>query len=163
MAVNALYAGTFDPFTNGHHDIALRSLQLFDFLTIVVAVPPEKTSFLRPEKRVEMITRIFKDETRVNVVSWNRLIVDYAREHGIKVIVRGLRPTGDFDSEFQMATMNRNLNHTVETVFIATSGHSYYVSSSLVKEIFLHGGNIRAMVPEVIFNEMKRVVATKHK
>ena len=158
MAVSALYAGTFDPFTNGHYDIALRSLQLFDSLTIVVAVPPEKKPFLSPEKRVEMIAQIFEDEEKVQVVSWNRLIVDYAREHGVKVIVRGLRPTGDFDSEFQMATMNKNLNNEVETIFMTTSGHSYYVSSSLVKEIFLLGGDIKAMVPKVVLREIKKTV-----
>ena len=103
-----------------------------------------------------MIARIYQDHGQVNVASWNGLIVDFARTHDIKAIVRGLRPTGDFDSEFQMATMNKNLNPNIETVFIATSGHSYYVSSSLVKEIFLHGGEIRSFVPEIIYHEMKK-------
>ena len=156
MAVKALYAGTFDPFTNGHHDIALRALRLFDFLTVLVAVPPKKTPFLDSSSRVRMIAEIFKDEKKIDVVSWNRLIIDYARIHNMKAIVRGLRPTGDFDTEFQLATMNRNLNPDVETVFITTSGHSYYISSSLVKEIFFYGGDVKSFVPEVIYREMQK-------
>ena len=156
MAITALYAGTFDPFTNGHHDIALRALQLFDSLTILVAVPPKKTPFLSSSLRVKMIAEIFKAENKIDVVNWNRLIIDYAKKYNIRAIVRGLRPTGDFDTEFQLATMNRNLNPSVETVFITTSGDSYYISSSLVKEIFLYGGDVKSFVPEVIYREMQK-------
>lgn len=154
MSVNALYAGTFDPFTNGHYDIVKRGLDLFDSLTVVVAVPPSKTPFIAPEKRVEMIKSICGDHPKIKVVSWSRLIVDYARENNIQAIIRGLRPTGDFESEFQMATMNRQLNHDVETIFIATNEHNYYVSSSLVKEIWRHGGDIKNFVPRVVFDEL---------
>ena len=157
MSVKALYAGTFDPFTNGHHDIAIRSLQLFSSLSIVVAAPPEKPPFLPLERRVSMIGKVFQDESKISVVSWERLIVDFAKVHHIKAIVRGLRPTGDFDNEFQMATMNKNLNPQVETVFITTSGHNYYLSSSLVREIFLHHGDIKPFVPPAVYLEMKKI------
>ena len=156
MAVDALYPGTFDPFTKGHQDIVLRALQLFNSLTIVVAVPSEKTPFLSSEDRVEMIAQIFKNESRVKAVRWDGLIVDFARNHRIGVIVRGLRPTGDFDNEFQMATMNRNLNPEVETIFITTSGQSYYVSSSIVREIFLHGGDVKHLVPKVVYQAISK-------
>ncbi len=148
MAVSALYAGTFDPFTNGHLDIAKRALKVFSPLTILVALPPQKTPFLDAKTRVGIISEIFAKEKNVRVIGWDRLVVDFARENDIKVIVRGLRPTGDFDSEFQMATMNRNLDSDIETVFITTSSHSYYVSSSLVREVFLHGGDVQSFVPQ---------------
>lgn len=157
MSNKALYAGTFDPFTNGHKDIVLRGMRLFEELTVVVAVPPSKTPFMDPEKRVSMIKTIFKDEKRIKVVSWNRLIVDYARENGIKAIIRGLRPTGDFESEFQMATMNRQLNPDVETVFITTNEKNYYVSSSLVKEIWRFGGDVKSFVPEIVLEELNNL------
>lgn len=161
MSVKALYAGTFDPFTNGHKDIVIRAMNLFDSLTVVVAVPPGKTPFLDPDRRVEMIKKIFEGRPGVKVVSWNRLIVDYARENQIKAIIRGLRPTGDFESEFQMATMNRQLNKDVETVFITTNEKNYYVSSSLVKEIWRHGGDISSFVPDVVFDELENLKSKK--
>lgn len=154
----AIYAGTFDPFTNGHYDIALRAINIFGSLLIVVAAPDGKKPFLMPDKRVEIISRIFEGkEGVIRVTKWNRLIVDFAHEQGIKILVRGLRPTGDFDSEFQMAAMNRNLKKGVETVFITTSNQSYYISSSLVKEIFQYGGDVSSFVSPIAQEEMKKI------
>ena len=154
MDKKALYAGTFDPFTNGHLDIVQRGLQIFDEITLLLAVSPSKTPFLSQEKRFSLLQELFQDEPRVKIDSWNGLVVDYARTHKITSIIRGLRPTGDFESEFQMASMNRKLNAKTETVFLMTGENLYYVSSSLVKEVFNHGGDISEFVPKIIYQEL---------
>jgi len=150
----AVYAGTFDPFTNGHLDIVERALKIFDEVTILVAVSPSKKPFLEKDKRVELLESLFKNEQKVKVDSWGGLIVEYARQNNINSIVRGLRPTGDFEIEFQMASMNRKINHDCDTVFLMTSEKLYYISSSLVKEVFNHGGDISPFVPTIVLDEM---------
>jgi len=153
----ALYAGTFDPFTNGHLDIVQRALKLFDEIIILVAVSPTKKPFINTDLRVEILKRLFKDEPRVKVESWSGLVVEYARSHQITSIIRGLRPTGDFEVEFQMASMNRKINPDCDTVFLMTSEKLYYISSSLVKEVFNHNGDVSAFVPKVVFEELKKL------
>lgn len=154
MSKTALYAGSFDPITNGHLDIVQRALSIFDKLYIVIAVSPSKEPFLDKETRKRLLTDYFKDEPKVVVDTWDGLLVDYAKEKNIHSIVRGLRPTGDFENEFQMASMNRKLNPNCETVFFATGEKLYYVSSSLVKEVFRHGGDISDFVPESVQKEL---------
>jgi len=156
MKKSALYAGSFDPFTNGHLDIVKRALSIFDELTIVIAVSPTKKSFIDKERKKELIEEIFKDYDGVNVDTWDGLLVDYAKNNSITSIVRGLRPTGDFEFEFQMASMNRKLNSDLETVFFATGENLYYISSSLVKEVFNHGGDISKFVPAIINEELQK-------
>jgi pantetheine-phosphate adenylyltransferase len=156
MKKTALYAGSFDPFTNGHLDIVTRALKIFDELTILIAVSPSKKTFLNKEERIELLGKLFKDEPRIKIDSWDGLIVDYVKEKNISTIVRGLRPTGDFEIEFQMASMNRKLNNLAETVFLMTGENLYYISSSLVKEVYFHGGDIKDFVPEVIFQELEK-------
>lgn len=150
----AVYAGTFDPFTNGHLDIVQRALKIFDEVTVLVAVSPSKKPFLGQNKRVELLQSLFKDEKKVKVDSWDGLIVEYARKNKISSIVRGLRPTGDFEIEFQMASMNRKINQECDTVFLMTSEKLYYISSSLVKEVFNHGGDVSPFVPPIILDEL---------
>lgn len=152
----ALYAGSFDPFTNGHLDIVKRALKIFDELTIIVAISPTKKPFLEKEIRVDLLNKIFKDEPRVKIDSWDGLLVDYAKKNDIHSVVRGLRPTGDFEIEFQMASMNRKLIKDIETVFLMTGENLYYISSSLVKEVFNLGGNVEDFVPKEIFEELKK-------
>ncbi len=156
MKKTALYAGSFDPFTNGHLDIVKRALKMFDEIVVLVAVSPSKRNFLNKEERIKLLERLFADEPRVRVDSWDGLIVDYVSKNDISAIVRGLRPTGDFEIEFQMASMNRKLNSNAETVFFMTGENLYYISSSLVKEIFQHGGDIQNFVPSVVFDELKK-------
>jgi pantetheine-phosphate adenylyltransferase len=156
MKKSALYAGSFDPFTNGHLDIVRRALSIFDELVIVIAVSPSKKSFIEKDKKKELIEKIFADEKRVRVDTWDGLLVDYAQINNITSIVRGLRPTGDFEFEFQMASMNRKLNNNLETVFFATGENLYYISSSLVKEVYTHGGDISKFVPPEIFDELNK-------
>lgn len=153
----AIYAGTFDPFTNGHLDIVERGLKIFDEIIVLVAVPPSKTPFLTSTKRKKLLEDIFKNEPRVKIDTWNGLIVEYARKHKITAIIRGLRPTGDFETEFQMATMNRKLNAETETVFLMTGENLYYISSSLVREIYRHKGNIKEFVPKPIYEELMKM------
>lgn len=154
MSRKALYAGTFDPFTNGHLDIVKRALSIFDELVILLAVSPTKKPFISLDERKELLNEVFKDEKRISVDSWQGLIVDYAKENNIDAIVRGLRPTGDFEVEFQMASMNRKLHPETETVFLMTGDNLYYISSSLVKEVYNHGGEIKNFVPGPIYNKL---------
>lgn len=156
MKRTALYAGSFDPFTNGHLDIVQRALKIFDELVVLIAVSPsKKNSFLSKEERVDLLEKLFTQDGRVKIDHWDGLIVDYVKKNNIQAVVRGLRPTGDFEIEFQMASMNRKLNHHAETVFLMTGENLYYISSSLVKEIYMHGGDIKSFVPEVIFDGLE--------
>lgn len=153
----ALYAGTFDPFTNGHLDIVQRAIKIFDEVVVLVAVSPTKTPFMPSDIRVDTLRKLFAHEPKVKVESWTGLIVEYARQHNIGSIVRGLRPTGDFEIEFQMASMNRKINPECDTVFLMTSEKLYYISSSLVKEVFTHGGDITPFVPPLVYEELKKI------
>jgi pantetheine-phosphate adenylyltransferase len=116
----ALYAGSFDPFTKGHQDIIKRALKIYDEITIVIAVSPSKKSFMSKEVRIELLEKLFIDEDKIKVDSTDGLIVDYAKKNDIDCIIRGLRPTGDFEIEFQMASMNRRLYPKKETVVLMT-------------------------------------------
>lgn len=153
----ALYSGTFDPFTLGHADILTRSLSLFDEVTLVVAIHPTKKTFFSVNERVAMLKELFKNDGRIKVDSYEGLIVDYAKKNKINTIVRGLRSVSDFESENQMASMNNKLYPKVETVFLMTRGDLNFISSSLLKEIFGHGGNIAPFVPKTILNKMKKL------
>ncbi len=154
----AIYTGTFDPFTNGHADILDKALGIFRHVTVLIAVSPSKNALFSIPQRATMIGQMISemaaqnpdDTSRVKVDSWEGLIVDYAKKHGVKHLVRGLRPTGDFEIEFQMAAMNKALNPELETVFLATSGDHYFISSSLVKEIAKHQGDVSPFVPPAI-------------
>ncbi len=153
----AVYAGTFDPFTNGHLDIVLRAQKLYDELTILVAVSPTKVPFLSQAKRVSILKELFKKDKKIKVKPWDGLVVEYARINKIDVIIRGLRPTGDFEVEFQMASMNRKINPDLETVFLMTSEKLYYISSSLVKEVYTHKGDIAPFVPPLVLAELVKL------
>lgn len=152
----ALYAGTFDPFTKGHLDIVKRSLHIFDEVVVLVAVSPTKKPMLEKDDRLKLLNQLFEDEPRVKVDFWDGLIVDYAKENSINTIVRGLRPTGDFEIEFQMATMNKKMYSKIDTVFLMTGQEYYYVSSTLVREIYHHGGDISEFVPENIVKVLNK-------
>ncbi len=155
MHRRAIYAGTFDPFTVGHNDILQRSLKIFDEVTVLVAVSPTKKPMFSKEERLEMLEEHFKDYDNVNVDTWGGLIVDYAKQKGIGSIIRGLRPTGDFEIEFQMASMNNKIYPDIETVFLMTEGENYYISSTLVKEVYRHGGDVVDFLPKAIFEKLK--------
>jgi pantetheine-phosphate adenylyltransferase len=156
MYKRGIYAGTFDPFTNGHQDILDRSLKILDEVTVLVAVSPTKKPLFTPEQRVEMLTDHFRVNPKVKIDFWDGLVVEYARQKQIGTLVRGLRPTGDFEIEFQMAAMNRTIYPQIETVFFMTEGLNYFVSSSLVREIHQHGGDISPFVPKAILDSIQK-------
>jgi pantetheine-phosphate adenylyltransferase len=151
----AVYPGSFDPITNGHHDIIARGLSVFDEVIIAILVNIEKKPLFTVEERVELIRETYKGDPRVRVDTFSGLLVDYAERVGASVIVRGLRAISDFEYEFQMALMNRRLNPNIETVFMMPAEGFSYVSSKLVKEVYQLGGRISALVPKVVERRLK--------
>lgn len=145
---SAIFAGTFDPVTNGHVDLIRRALRLVDHLTVAVAARPEKKVLFSQEERVLMIREAVPDEPRLSVEPFNGLLVQFAEARGIGTIIRGLRFVSDFEYEFQMALMNRRLSGAIETLFLMPSEDYTFVNSSLVKEIARHGGDVSPFVPE---------------
>jgi pantetheine-phosphate adenylyltransferase len=144
----AIYPGSFDPITNGHVDIVRRSLTVFDEVILVVAESARKNPFLKPDQRVRLMVEIFADEPkRVRVDQWDGLIMDYAREKKAQAVIRGLRAASDFEYEFMMAAMNKNLNPQVETFFMMTGQNLFFISSSMIRELHRFGGDVSPYVP----------------
>lgn len=146
MPKAALYAGSFDPITNGHTDLIKRSLQFVDRLVVAVAVNVSKEPLFSVEERVALIRAALDDDPRVEVRSFKGLMVRFAKEAGVSVVLRGLRAVSDFEYEYQMALMNRHLAPQLETMFMVPSLEVSYVSSSLVREVARFGGEIDALV-----------------
>jgi pantetheine-phosphate adenylyltransferase len=156
----AVYAGSFDPITNGHVDIVQRSMQVFDQVIVAVAFNPDKDSALfTPDERVDMIATVFQDSAgRVRADSFSGLLVDYVEAMGAKVIIRGLRAVADFEYEFQMTMMNRHLKSDIETIFMMAGEAHFYTSSRLVKEVVSLGGDVEGLVPEVVLRRLRAKV-----
>lgn len=146
----AIYPGSFDPITNGHLDIITRGLEVFDHLIIAVARNSEKNSLFTIDERIAMIESLLGDNPRVQVDTFEGLLVDYAARQQAKVILRGLRAVSDFEYEFQLAQMNHTVQPKVETLFMMTSVPYGYLSSSIVKEVASHHGPIDDFVPAVV-------------
>ena len=161
IAKKAIYPGSFDPITNGHLDILDRALHIFAQVTIVVAGTGQKNPLFTPDERVELIQEVVKDRGyrpgSVKVDRWSGLIMEYARENHYSAVIRGLRAASDFEYEFMMASMNKQINADVETLFRMTAQNLYFVSSSMVKELARYGGVITQYVPP----EVVAAVATK--
>jgi len=147
MSVGAMYPGTFDPVTNGHLDLVRRAAKLFDRVVVAVAASPNKTPMFTLEERISMARAALGDVPNIVVDGYNGLTVDYVRQHGLKVIIRGLRAVSDFEYEFQLATMNRHLRSEVETIFLTPAEEYTFVSSTFVREIGVLGGDISPFVP----------------
>jgi len=146
----AIYAGSFDPITRGHEDLIMRSLAYVDRLIVAVAQNSTKAPLFSLEERVNLIRAAVGDETRVEVTSFDGLLVDFARKQGARLIIRGLRAVSDFEYEFQMALMNRHLAPSLEIVFMVPSLDTTYISASMVREVARYGGDIAGLVhPEV--------------
>jgi pantetheine-phosphate adenylyltransferase len=143
----AVYPGSFDPLTNGHVDIIERGARLFDRIIVAILRHADKQPLFTVEERVGLLRDAFKDEPRVEVDTFEGLLVDYVARRDVNVIVRGLRAVSDFEYEMQMALMNRHLNPRVETVFMMPAEQYTYVSSRLVKEVAALGGSVRGLVP----------------
>jgi pantetheine-phosphate adenylyltransferase len=155
MPLVAVYPGTFDPITNGHVDIVRRALALFDKVIVAVAENLRKAPLFSLDERAQMIRAAIGDEPRVEVDAFEGLLVEYAKRRQARVIIRGLRANADFEYEFQFAHMNRHLAPGVETVFLMTSEESFYVSSSLVKEVATMGGDITRIAPPAVVDAFK--------
>lgn len=155
--MKALYAGSFDPLTNGHLDIIARASKLCDKLVVGVIVNPQKCPMLSFEEREKLILEVTSDLPNVEVGVFNGLLADYVNKEGFDVVVRGLRATTDFEIEMQMAQMNARLySEKVETVFLMTAPEYSFVSSSMIKEVFNLNGNIEGLVPEAVLDFMKK-------
>jgi pantetheine-phosphate adenylyltransferase len=143
----AVYPGTFDPITNGHVDILRRSLKIFDRVVVALAENVRKAPLFSLEQRRTFISDALGGDARLEVDAFQGLLADYCRRRGAGVVIRGLRALADFEYEFQSAHMNRRLAPDVETLFLMTGEESFYVSSSLVKEVALMGGDVSGLVP----------------
>ncbi|MDP2913959.1 MAG: pantetheine-phosphate adenylyltransferase [Candidatus Aminicenantes bacterium] len=146
----AIYPGSFDPITNGHIDIILRGEKLFPRILIAVLENPKKETLFTTSERIEMIREIFKGHSGVEVKAFHGLLVEFARKNHARIVIRGLRVVSDFEYEFQMALMNKNLNSQIETFFVMPSAKYAFLSSSLVKEAYALGGRLDDLVPDVV-------------
>jgi pantetheine-phosphate adenylyltransferase len=142
----ALYAGSFDPITNGHADLIRRSLRFVDHIVVAVATNIAKQPLFSAEERTALIIAALENDPRVEVREFQGLLVDFAKQSGIRMIIRGLRAASDFEYEYQMALMNRHLAPDLETVFMVPSLDTTYISSSLVREIARFGGDVTGLV-----------------
>jgi len=150
MSTKAIYPGTFDPMTLGHLDIVTRAARMFDRLVVAIAASPGKKPLFTLDERVDLARQATAHLTNVEVVGFNELMADFARTQQANVLVRGVRAVADFEYESQLAQMNRHLLPALETVFLLPSQGFSFVSSSLVKEVARHGGDIQAFLPAVI-------------
>ena len=155
----AVYAGTFDPITNGHIDIIERGLAIFDHLIIAIALNPKKAPLFSLDERIEMIEESLGRHPKVTVETFSGLIVEEAERRQATVLLRGLRAVSDFEYEFQMALMNRKLNSKIETVFMMTGEAYSYLSSSVVREIASLGGSVDGLVPKVVAARLREKFA----
>jgi pantetheine-phosphate adenylyltransferase len=146
----AVYPGSFDPLTNGHVDIIERGTRLFDKIIVAILVNVEKSPLFTMQERVEIVREVFKGRPNVEVDTFDGLLVDYVAKREADVIVRGLRALSDFETEFQMALMNRRLSPDIETVFMMPAEQYTYISSRLIKEVFSLGGQVGGLVPDIV-------------
>ena len=154
--IKAVFPGSFDPPTNGHLDIIQRASKLFDDVDVVISVNPNKQYMFSEQERLEMLKELLKDYKNVQVHLWEGLIVNYAKETGAKVLIRGIRSNNDFSYEFELAHMNQNLNPQIETMFLPSKEKWGVVKSSSIKELALFGGDISRMVPSLVETQLKK-------
>ena len=152
--IKAIFPGSFDPPTNGHLNLMERAAKLYDELHIIVAVNSEKSSYFSADQRVGLLKEMSSGMRNVKVASWDRLIVDYVRQEGIDVLLRGVRAVSDFGYEFELAMIYKQLEPRLEVVFMPTDPRFLVVRSSVVKEIANYDGAVKGMVPEVVFKAL---------
>lgn len=156
MKCNAVYPGTFDPITNGHTDLIERAASIFSRVVVAIAANPQKAPMFSLQTRVDLARRVLVDLPNVEVVGYDGLTVDLAREHDVSVIIRGLRAVSDFEFEFQLANMTRHLCHHIETVFLTPKEQFTFISSTLVREIAVLGGDVSGFVHPLVEEELKK-------
>ncbi len=152
----AVYPGSFDPVTNGHLDILCRGLELFDTIILAIAHNIEKKGLFTVEERKELLRETLKDNKNVVLDSFEGLLVEYVKKVDARFVIRGLRAMSDFEYEFQMASMNRNLNAGMDTIFMMTSKDYFFVSSRTIKEVASFGGSVKGCVPDVVERALKK-------
>jgi pantetheine-phosphate adenylyltransferase len=157
MTNTAIYAGTFDPITFGHVDLIQRASRIFDVVIVGIAASPNKKPLFSLQERVEMSRTVLSEISNVQVHGFNSLLLDFAREYQANVILRGLRAVADFDYEFQLASMNRFMNSEVESMFLMPAEKYMYISSSMVREIAVLGGDVAGFVPEPVVAALKNI------
>ena len=157
----AVYPGSFDPITNGHEDIIKRGAKIFDELIVAVGINVDKKGAFDASERVEFIKRVIEPYDNVRVESFDGLLIDFMKEKKATIILKGLRAVSDFEYEFQMALMNYNLDSSVETVFMTTSAHYSYLSSSVIKQVVSFGGCVDGLLPEVIMDDVVKKLRRK--
>ena len=157
----AVYPGSFDPLTNGHLSIIKRGLRIFDSIVVAIAHNPRKQSLFTVPEREQMIREATTaDAARLEVTSFEGLLVDYCRTMGESVVLRGLRAVSDFEYEFQMANMNRKLDKDIETIFMMTGEDYFYISSQFVREVAALGGDVDGLVPPNVLEALRRKFAS---
>ena len=156
MSTSALYPGTFDPITNGHHDLIRRAASIFERVVVAIAANPSKTPLFSLDERVGLAREVLSDLRNVEVLGYSGLTVKFAAEHGLDVMVRGLRAVSDFEFEFQLATMSRHIAGHVETVFLTPTEQFSFISSSMVREIALLGGDVSRFVHPVVEEALRQ-------
>jgi pantetheine-phosphate adenylyltransferase len=155
MSVSALYPGTFDPPTNGHLDLIQRGSKLFGNVIVAILNNPGKDPLFSVEERVEMLRESTASLGNVSVATFDGLMVDFARQLGVKAVLRGIRAISDYEYEFQMALMNRRLAPEIETVFLQPAGRYSFVSSRMLKEVFSFGGDVSGLVPPNVLRRLR--------
>lgn len=148
MQKSVVYPGTFDPVTYGHIDLVERAARIFDHVIIAIAAGHHKTPFFSVDERVEMVKEIFEKNSKIEVFGFSSLLLHFMQEHQCRIILRGLRVVSDFDYEFQLAGMNRQLDPEIESLFLMPAENYTYVSSSFVREIAQLGGDVKRFVPQ---------------
>lgn len=153
---DALYPGSFDPITNGHIDVIKRAVRLFDHIIIGIGINADKTPLFSQEERVHLLQEILADIPNVSVVTYSGLLVDAVKQLGVCTVIRGLRAVADFEWEFQMALMNRELDPECETLFLMPSPKYSFISSTMIKQIATLGGDISEFVPPKVIEALKK-------
>jgi len=156
MSRRAIYPGTFDPVTNGHKDLVRRAAGIFDHVLVAVAANPGKTPMFNHEERISLCRRVLADIPNVSIEGYQGLTVDFMRQNGIRIVVRGLRAVSDFEFEFQLANMQRHLLADIETVFLTPQEQFTFISSTLVREIAVFGGDVTQFVDPLVAEELRR-------
>lgn len=157
----AIYPGTFDPVTNGHLDIIGRASNLFDHVVVGVAASPSKNTLFDLEERVALLKQVCQSHSNVSVLGFSGLLVDFAKQQNANVLVRGLRTTMDFEYEFGLTTMYRRLMPNLESIFLTPAEEYAFLSSTLVREVAIHGGDITQFVPKVVNSNLVKKVKTR--
>jgi len=152
----AMYPGTFDPITNGHYDLVRRAADIFERVVVAVAANPGKAPLFTLDERVSLAREVLADISNVEVTGYTGLTVDFARQHGLRVVVRGLRAVSDFEFEFQLATMSRHLTDKVDYVFLTPTEQFNFISSTMVREIAGLGGNVGKFVHPTVEAAIKQ-------